>query len=192
MLRLAISLTHNCGDLDQGISFWSQHESLRDARKRFHRLAHENAAPYDGTFQIAARIYREMLSPEGHRHYPLRAVRALRTSAELLLPLGPFLDDWGAVLAKHPILSSEDRTEIVAALITGCRKIAGQQGYFRALAGFEAASSRNFNDACALLPRALARDLKEFRPKISVPRVTFESPYKKLVAKARTWGTARR
>ena len=43
VLRLAISLTHNCGDLDQGISFWSQHESLRDARKRFHRLAHENA-----------------------------------------------------------------------------------------------------------------------------------------------------
>ncbi|MEQ1947492.1 MAG: hypothetical protein ABL995_09890 [Bryobacteraceae bacterium] len=187
VLRLAVSLTHNCGDLDQGISFWTQHESLRESRVRFHRLAHENTKLYGGTFQVAARIYREALSAEGHRHYPLRPVRALRNSADLLLPLGPFLDDWGGVLAKHPILSAEDRTEIVGALLTGCRKVVGQQGYFRALAGFEAASSRNFQDACERLPRALARDLKEFRPKISVPRVTFESPYKKLVAKARGW-----
>ncbi|MEQ1886923.1 MAG: hypothetical protein ABL967_17815 [Bryobacteraceae bacterium] len=187
VLRLAVSLTHNCGDLDQGISFWNQHASLGPSRLRFHRLAHENTKPYQGTFQVAARIYREALSAEGHRHYPLRPVRALRTSPDLLLPLGPFLDDWGAVLAKHTILSSEDRTEIIAALVTGCRKIAGQQGHFRALAGFEAESSRTFKDACDRLPRALARDLRDFRPKISVPRVTFESPYKKLVAKARGW-----
>lgn len=186
-LRLAASVTHNCGDLDQAVSFWNHSEANMASRTRFHRLAHENRTPYGGTFQVAARLYREALASEGHRNYPLRAVRILRTNPDFLLPLGPFLDDWGGMIAKHPLLDGGDRSEILGALVSGCRKIPGQQGYFRALAGFEQTSSRAFQDAAGGLSTALARDLKEFRPKISIPLVTFESPLRKLVSRARAW-----
>ena len=54
-----------------------------------------------GRFDLAVRMYQDTgLSAEGHRHYPLRPVKALRRSPATLLPLCPFLDDWGAVAAK--------------------------------------------------------------------------------------------
>ncbi len=83
------------------------------------------------------------LSAEGHRHYPLRPVKALRRSPATLLPLCPFLDDWGAVVAKL-----EENDEVLAALVTGCQKLKGQQGYYRAIAGMYAASSRRFRPCC--------------------------------------------
>jgi hypothetical protein len=44
----------------------------------------------------AIRMYQETgLSAEGHRHYPLRRMKALRRAPATLLPLCPFLDDWG-------------------------------------------------------------------------------------------------
>ena len=102
-LRLAMSLTHNVGDLDQGISFWEGKAKALPAKDRFHRLAHENQQPYQGTFAAAASIYKAALASEGHRHYPLRPIRALRQSPDLLLPLGPCLDDWAPSSAATPL-----------------------------------------------------------------------------------------
>ena len=183
VLRLAASITHNVGDLDQGISFWEGRAAAADSLKRFHRLAHENKAAYGGAFQAPADLYKRALSTEGHRHYPLRAVKPLRQSADLLLPLGPMLDDWGATVAKHPILTSADRAEVVDALVRGCRKIPGQQGYYRALAGMAEQSIRAFDDAVALLPSASRKDLRcaETRRLMAVPRGSFESRMRKFV-----------
>jgi hypothetical protein len=185
VLRLSASLTHNCGDLDQAISFWHAGEITHPSRARFHRLAHQNRTPYGGTFQVAARLYRQCMAAEGHRHYPLRAVRALRRSPDLLLPLAPFLDDWGARTATHASLSPEDRGEVLAALVSGCRKIPNQLGYFRALAGFANADARAFEDAAARLPAALRKDLRTLRKHVGVPRVSFESMMRKKVAAVR-------
>ena len=186
-LRLAMSITHNLGDLDQGISYWEGAAKSSPERSRFSRLAHENAAPYQGSFQLAARLYRDALASEGHRHYPLRGVRCLRRSPDLLLPLGPFLDDWGALLARHPALDTADRAEVLEALVLGCKKVPNQHGYFRALAGFQSANSGEFDRALALLPNAaqkLARDPK-LRQAIAIPRVSFESSYRKKVESLR-------
>ena len=182
VLRLAASLTHNCGDLDQGISFWHSGETTHRSLVRFHRLAHENRTPYSGTFQAAAGLYKDAMATEGHRHYPLRAVHALRRSADLLLPLGPFLDDWGALVASHPSLSAADRAEVLAALVSGCRKIPNQLGYFRALSGFASAPSAAFEDAAVRLPAALRKELRSLRKRIDVPRISFESMMRKKVA----------
>ena len=186
VLCLAASITHNVGDLDQGISFWEGRAAAVDSLKRFHRLAHENKASYGGEFQVPADLYKKALSAEGHRHYPLRAVKALRQSADLLLPLGPFLDDWGATIASHKGLSSADRAEVIDALVRGCRKLPGQQGYYRALAGMAEQSTRAFEDAVALLPTATRRDLRspETRQLMAVPRGSFESRMGKLVHSA--------
>jgi|ERR1043165_230732 hypothetical protein len=181
LLRLASSLTHNCGDMDQGISFWSQHECYAPYRERFARLAHENKTPYGGTFQIAAHLYKHILSAEGHRHYPLREVRALRSSPDFLLPLGPFFDTWGETMGAHPALKIDERAEILAALLTGCKKIANQVGYFRAVSGMVRAIGGNLDAILKRMPAALRHELNhaEVKRHIALKQISFESSMKK-------------
>lgn len=185
-LRIAASLTHNVGDLDQGISFWPNGERHREARARFARLAHENSKPHRGWYQIAARIYRKAMSTEGHRNYPLRGVKALRRSADLLLPLGPCFDDWGALIARHPALTTEERAEVLTALLHGCRTIPGQRGYYRASAGLANTLGNGIEALLRHFSNKARSDWKdpETRKQIAVPRVSFESMMKKLLAAA--------
>jgi hypothetical protein len=183
VLRISATLTHNAGDLDQGISFWPKSEPHRSWRLKFGRLAHENSEPFEGKFQVAAQIYNRAMAVEGHRNYPLRAVKALRRSPDLLLPLGPFLDDWGALVATHPALEVSDRAETVAALVAGCRKIPGQRGYYRALAGFSAAYVGPIEDVLRRMPASVRGDWREpgLRKAVAVPRASFESMMRKMI-----------
>lgn len=185
-LRIAASLTHNAGDLDQGISFWPTSQQHREWREKFGRLAHENTRAYEGTYQVAARVYKAAMACEGHRHYPLRAIRALRQTPDLLLPLGPFLDDWGAVIARHPSLTEEDRVETLGALLAGSRKIPGQRGYYRAICGMKDTLGAGIEALAKHLPKTARDDWKnpETRKLVSVPRVSFESMMRKMLAAA--------
>jgi hypothetical protein len=54
LLRLAAILTHNVGDVDQGLRSWREQER-HPLAQRLGRLAHENAVPYEGTYQITIR-----------------------------------------------------------------------------------------------------------------------------------------
>jgi hypothetical protein len=126
-----------------------------------------------GRFAGAVFIYQHTgLSAEGHRHYPLRAVKALRRSAATLMPLCPFLDDWGAL-----VLGLEEAHEVLAALVTGCHKVEGQQGYYRAIAGMRAANSGAFDRAAAHMPNSAQKLLRDsaLRKLVDVPRLSFES-----------------
>ncbi len=186
LLKLACNITHNCGDMDQGISFWSQNERYAPYRARFHRLAHENSKVYDGTYYIAAHLYKNIMSAEGHRNYPLREVRALRTSPDFLLPVGPFFDSWGETCGTHKNLTIDDRAEILAALLTGCKKIAGQVGYFRAIAGLVRTIGGNLEAFAKRMPAALRVELKdpEVKRHIAIKQISFESSMKKRAAAA--------
>lgn len=168
LLRLSMTLAHNRGDLKQGMGFWKR--TPLTTRLMEHLSVR-------GRFEPAVRIYQQTgLASEGHRHYPLRPVKALRRSPATLLPLSPFLDDWGTVVAKL-----EERAEVLAALVMGCKRVQGQQGYYRAIAGMLAASSGAFESAAARMPnaaRSLLRDA-EMRKLISVPRISFESMMRK-------------
>ena len=184
VLRLAMSITHNLGDLDQGIGFWESKTVTAPARARFYKLAHEeNKSGYGGGFQPIASLYKRGLASEGHRHYPLRQVKPLRKSAELLLPLGPFFDDWGATIIRHKDLDLNEKSEVVDALVRGCRKVLNQQGYFRAIAGMQEASRRDFDAAAERMPNGARKDLKdpELRRLAAIPRSSFESSMKKLI-----------
>lgn len=186
--RLAASLTHNVGDLDQGISYWSARgDAPAKYKARFSRLAHENASPYGGSFQTAAKLYKDWLSSEGHRHYPLRAVRSLRKGSELLLPLGPFFDGWGATIGTTKLLTTPERAEVLDALVRGCRKVANQVGYYRAVAGFAQADRQEFERASRLMPVSAQKDLRDpkFRQHIALAKPSFESIWKKRVAAIR-------
>lgn len=62
------------------------------------------------------------MATEGHRNYPLRGVKPLWCSPDLLLPLGPFFDEWGGLVAVHSCLDWQDRADVLAGLVHGCRK----------------------------------------------------------------------
>jgi hypothetical protein len=130
-----------------------------------------------GRFSLAVRIYQHTgLSAEGHRHYPLRPVKALRRSSLTLLPLCPFLDEWGSVVSKL-----EESDEVLAALVVGCQKVQGQQGYYRAIAGMQSASTGAFERAAGRMPNSAQRLLRaaEMRKLVDVPRISFESMMRK-------------
>ena len=168
LLRLAMTMAHNQGDLKQGISFWKATPRTRPV------MAHLAAR---GRFDSAVRMYQDTgLAADGHRHYPLRGVKALRRSVETLLPLAPFLDEWGGA-----VIRLEENHEVLAALVTGCLKVPGQQGYYRAMAGMMAASPGEFERAAARMPNAAQRALRggEMRKLVTVPRASFEAMMRK-------------
>jgi len=181
LLDLATVLTHNQGDVMQSLGT-KEARCVPDAvRSRFTDLARERFDRYGGAFGRAARLYKELLSGEGHRHYPLREVKILRASPALLLPIGPFLDGFGEMLARHPGWSPAQRAEVVTGLLEGCRKVAGQEGYYRALCGFDEAHPGGI---AALEPHFATAARREWktdatRKKVGVRRVSFESSYQK-------------
>jgi hypothetical protein len=136
-LVAAAIVTHNVGDLDQGISHWPAALGA-PYRLRWHDTAHATDR-HGGAFARASALYAATLAPEGHRNYPLRQVKALRRDPSLWLPMGPFLDGWGRMIATTPHLGDADRGDVLAALIHGVATIPGQTGYQRAICGLAAA-----------------------------------------------------
>lgn len=153
LLMAAAILTHNVGDVDQGLSYWDiggSDESCAATRTalrvKYGKLAHEDYDRFGGVFGVAKCLYKELLSAEGHRNYPLREVKELRRHIDLMLPLGPWLEDWGAKVAMSKDMSDEDKTLVVRQLLRGCDTtskaycVPNQVGYYRALQGFNAVS----------------------------------------------------
>ena len=75
----------------------------------------------------------------------------------------------------------EERSEVMEALVIGCQKVEGQQGYYRALAGMRNASPGEFERAAKRMPNGSQRLLREgeMRKKIDIPRTSFESMMRK-------------
>jgi hypothetical protein len=168
LLRLSMTLAHNRGDLTQGMGFWKRTPVTAPVMDHLSDR---------GRFAQAVFIYQHTgLSAEGHRHYPLRPVKVLRRSPSTLLPLCPFLDEWGAIVSQL-----EESHEVLAALVLGCQKVQGQQGYYRAIAGMRAASPGGFDRAAARMPNGAQRLLRDagLRKLVDVPRISFESMMRK-------------
>jgi hypothetical protein len=187
LLRLAWILTHNAGDVMQAFAPEGARRVGEREKARFADLARERFERYGGAFGRAAALYRGILAPEGHRNYPLRATKLLRAHADLLLPLGPCFDAWGARLATWPAWTLAQRAEVLSAIVEGCRKVPGQESYFRALSGFDAAHPGGLasRDLAGHLASAARRGLAdpELRRKVAVPRASFE---RSLAKRART------
>lgn len=183
VLRMAAVMTHNAGDIDQSISFWPQSGAHTAAALEIKRLAHENVRPWNGSFALAARIYKATLSPEGHRNYPLRPIRSLRQSHDFLIETAPFLDDWGERMARDLRLEDSDRSEILEALVMGCRKIQGQRGYQRAAAGMVQGLGSRVDAVVSGMPARARSEFKdaELRKAMAVPKASFESSMKSML-----------
>ena len=92
-------------------------------------LANERAERYNGAYMTAKQlcsscgIYTEKIAHRGNINQDgsvcavLSGCEGLRRSGAFRLPLSPFLDKHGRVLATHPLLGKEDLRDIVSALI---------------------------------------------------------------------------
>lgn len=182
-LNLSTSIVHNAGDILQALDRKGVREWSREPLEKYGDLARTDLRRYGGAFGKAGLLYRELLASEGHRHYPLREQKLLRASPRLLLPLGPFLDGWGERLATFPGWRTREHAAIASTLIEGCRRVAGQEGYYRALVGFSKAlpgglESRELESALSGAAKKLLKET-EMKKKLAVRRESFESSYGK-------------
>lgn len=133
-LRACALIAHNFGDLDRVADQWElpPDDPLKAA---LYDAAKPGTTLFGGLLGWAGALNARFLGADNHRHYPLRAPRGLRRSADLLIPVGPFFDGWGRTVARHPALSREDVAEVARALIDGWTRLHEPVGYARALAG---------------------------------------------------------
>jgi hypothetical protein len=147
-LKAAASVAHNFGDLDRVMDMWDL--SVGDPlRLEFYKLA---AVPFDsnrklrylGRLWVAGELYKaniggSSMAFENHRHFALRKPKCLRQSSDLLVPTGPFFDDWGRRVARTFAGSQGEPTEktleVVDALSHGWDRLPKTVGYGRALRG---------------------------------------------------------
>ena len=117
LLKLAAIMTHNVGDVDQGLSYWLIDGEIPSSASEptttivtdlklhpmkvgghvamekflcFSKLAHERYERFGGEFGRAKMLYKKLVSAEGHRNYPLREAKCLRKSPDFMLPIGTF------------------------------------------------------------------------------------------------------
>lgn len=155
-LKASALVSHNFGDCDRVMDQWELKagDPLRGA---LYDAAKPGSPLFGGRLGVAGRLHQRWLGADNHRHYPLRAPRALRRSADLLLPVGPFFDAWGETVARHPDLSPEDKAEVIRALVDGWTRLHEPPGYARALAGLLGAFTGGREKLKKLLP---ARDMR--------------------------------
>jgi hypothetical protein len=189
VLEAASIISHNLGDLDRVIDQWGVREN--DPLRTFYKLTsgptksgrsdeeNERARRYSYALSQAGLIHREMMGPENPRHLALRAPRGLRRSVDLLIGIGPFFQEWGRTLARHPVLEAKDVGEVVQALVEGWERIQtqskgslkGPEGYARAVAGileaYPGGPSALSRSLSARVDRAIRAGL--FRSLISLP-----------------------
>ncbi len=184
MLRAATLLAHNTGDLSRVASEWPAakktsapgHARAAELAARYTRLGHEGEARHGGAFVRAGALNKRFMANENHRFLPLREPRCLRRSRELLLPLGPFFDDWGASIAKHAALDEEERATVVAALLDLALRRPEDHGPVRAMIGMAEATKGGMGAYAQHLPARARKELQtgDMPRRLGVPRRAFE------------------
>lgn len=166
ILKSSVLIAHNLGDLTRVLEMWGLPQLFSE------RLSTQ-------PILLAGKINRDLMALENHRHFPLREPRALRKNADFLLPLGPFLDDWGKRLAHHPELSLEDLGTIAEALIQGWMKLSGPVGYARALTGLETYYPGGIKELLKPLPSRVAKLWTggALRQLCGIPKPRFEAQW---------------
>ncbi len=177
VLKAATLIAHNLGDLDRVMEMWGlgEEDFLRQGVSGLVNGVQKSLLQ-------AGLLNKSTMAIENHRHFSLRKPRCLRKSADFLLPIGPFFDEWGARLVRCPDLSPEDLSEVVDALVAGWERLGGETvGYARALSAMLEHFPGGPHALTRYLPASVNRALKAgvLRNLISVPRARFEQQWMK-------------
>jgi hypothetical protein len=173
-LRSTALMAHNFGDLDRVIDQWAM--PLDDPfRLRIYKLGHQLNESYSPLFVYAGQVNKNFLSVENHRHMSMRQARCLRRSNNFLIPVGPFMDEWGESLGGSEELTMMEKGEIVAALFEGHKRQDHAYGYSRAFSGFVASLGHGLQTLEANIPYDLMLEIKKskFYETANIPKEDF-------------------
>jgi len=181
-IRTAPLVAHNFGDLDRVMVQWNMNIEDPFCKKIF-KLGHILNDAYDPILVYTGQVNKEFTSKENHRHMSLRQPKCLRKSSQFLIPVGPFMDDWGEIIAKTEILSMGEKAEIVAALYEGYKRQDEAFGYCRAFGAIKRALPGGMNELTEYLPFDLIGEIKksDFTKHADRPRAEFEAEYVKAL-----------
>ncbi|MFI5296843.1 MAG: hypothetical protein ACHREM_01985 [Polyangiales bacterium] len=191
LLRAGTVLAHNAGDLSRVVELWPKRADIEPHRTRLMKLGHDRAERFGGAFVRAGAINKALTAIENHRFLALRAPRGLRRARALLLPIGPFFDDWGEAVARSPLLDHSDRAEVVEALLETHLRGEDQQGCLRALASIHQHAPGGLDRIAPDLPARMRKLVSAgvVREAMKVSKATFEGRYlakaKPIVASVR-------
>lgn len=183
-LKACALLAHNFGDFDRVIDMWEL-PADDPLRRAAYDAARPGSALLGGWPAFAGEVNKLFLAPENHRHLPLREPRCLRRKASLLLPVGPFYEDWGAAVAAE---APEDAGAVVRALIDGWqRQKVKAAGYPRALSAILERFPGGLSHLSGFIPGRDVRLLKSgpLRTAMDVPRARFEAQWAKSLQRVR-------
>ncbi len=158
LVNCATLVAHNFGDLDRVLEAWNLHHKYKESKflseiYQATQLGKDAKLPMKGSDRFwllgAGQLNTALMAVENHRHYCLRAPRMLRDFESLLLPLGPFFDEWGERVVREfkqsfdPFEFSRAMGEVLSALVSGWEILwkskTGPLGYARALRGISLA-----------------------------------------------------
>jgi hypothetical protein len=159
-LRSTALMAHNFGDLDRVIDQWGMAEDDL-FRKRIYKLGHQLNENYHPILVYAGQVNKKFLSVENHRHMSLRQAKCLRRSNQFLVPVGPFMDEWGTNIGNSKILTSAEKGEIVICLYEGYKRQNQAFGYARAYRGLIAAFARGIDSLEADIAFDVVAEIKK-------------------------------
>lgn len=183
-LRTTALMAHNFGDLDRVIDQWNMPEESA-FRKRIYKLGHALNTHYSPILAFAGQVNKKFLSVENHRHMSMRQARCLRRSYRFLIPVGPFMDEWGKTLGESAELTLAEKGEIVSCFFEGHKRQDLASGYARAFGALMRALPRGLDSLEADLPFDLVAEIKKssFMRVAEIPVEEFHDQYKKELEK---------
>ncbi len=186
-LKSTALLAHNLGDLDRVMDQW---EVAADDpfRKKIYKLGHQINPNFSEVLAFAGDVNKEFCALENHRHMSLRQAKCLRRSADFLVPIGPFMDDWGEVLGRSKRVTLEEKAEIVIALFDGYKRQDLSFGYIRAFRGLINTLPEQFQSLEPHIPYDLFAEIKKskFFTAHKMPKEDFENKYRLKLEKFRS------
>lgn len=177
-IKAAPLIAHNFGDLDRVIVQWGMNESDLFCKKIFKLGLMANDPEYS-ILVYSGEVNKEFTAKENHRHMAMRRPKCLRKSHQFLIPVGPFMDDWGRVLGQSHLLSLAEKAEIVAAFFDGHLRQDQAFGYCRAYGALKRALPGGLADLDKEMPFDLMADIKksQFSKIANLSREEFEQGY---------------
>lgn len=174
-LRATALMAHNFGDLDRVIDQWEMPQD-DPFRLRIYKLGHQPNENYSPILAYAGQVNKAFLSVENHRHMSMRQPKCLRRSHKFLIPVGPFMDQWGKTLGETKDLSPDEKGEIVVALFEGWKRQDLARGYCRAYGAMMRTFPNGIGDLEASLPFDVVREIRKskFQQIADIPQEDFE------------------
>ncbi|ATH07445.1 hypothetical protein BIY24_05660 [Halobacteriovorax marinus] len=181
-LRAAPLMAHNFGDLDRVMVQWEMNIDDPFCKKIF-KLGHELNDSYDPILVYTGKVNKAFSSKENHRHMSMRQPKCLRKSSDFLIPVGPFMDQWGETLGKSQKLTLEEKAEIACAFFDGYKRQDQAFGYCRAHGAMIRELENGLDDLTPFMAFDLVHELKnsKFSEIAMRPLEEFEAEYIKAL-----------